>query len=360
MYKRIARAALVAVIGTAALSYGTLEKRVTVVVEGRPVAVRTFASNVAATLERAGIEVTPRDRVTPDLDASIAEGQTIVVRRAKRVTVVLDGTTRLRRVTALRVEGALAELGITDLDRRDIVSPSPDARVHPGMTIRYRAADRIIVVVAGRRQRVVSTLPRVAGVLEQLGVRINPLDRVSPALDDLHLGRQIRVQRVRRSLHADRIRVPFRTVERRTRELEFGQRKVADEGRVGIRRIRYRITLVDGRPARRVRLDETLLRAPRPRVVLIGTSYPGCYCDSGSSSGGASWYHRDDGLTAAHKTLPFGTVVRVENVANGRWVNVRIRDRGPFVAGRIIDLSDDAFARLAPLSKGVISVRIRW
>jgi len=45
------------------------------------------------------------------------------------------------------------------------------------------------------------------------------------------------------------------------------------------------------------------------------------------------------GLTAAHRTLPFGTLVRVTDLANGRSVIVRINDRGPFVAGRIIDLT---------------------
>jgi rare lipoprotein A len=47
---------------------------------------------------------------------------------------------------------------------------------------------------------------------------------------------------------------------------------------------------------------------------------------------------RSSGLTAAHRTLPFGTMVRVTNHSNGRSVMVRINDRGPFVKGRIIDL----------------------
>jgi rare lipoprotein A len=51
---------------------------------------------------------------------------------------------------------------------------------------------------------------------------------------------------------------------------------------------------------------------------------------------------RPDGLTAAHRTLPFGTRVRVTNKSNGRSVVVRINDRGPFVRGRIIDLTPAA------------------
>ena len=48
------------------------------------------------------------------------------------------------------------------------------------------------------------------------------------------------------------------------------------------------------------------------------------------------------GLTAAHRTLPFGTVVRVQSQVNGRTVDVRINDRGPFLARRVIDLSRGA------------------
>src|ERR1700685_197209 len=60
-------------------------------------------------------------------------------------------------------------------------------------------------------------------------------------------------------------------------------------------------------------------------------------------------------LTAAHRTLPFGTMVRVTNLANGRSIVVRVNDRGPFVKNRVIDLSQAAaqqlqFSGLAPVS----------
>lgn len=63
-------------------------------------------------------------------------------------------------------------------------------------------------------------------------------------------------------------------------------------------------------------------------------------------------------LTAAHRSLPFGSQVKVTNLRNGKSTLVSINERGPFVKGRIIDLSQAAFKRLAPLSAGVISVRI--
>ena len=62
--------------------------------------------------------------------------------------------------------------------------------------------------------------------------------------------------------------------------------------------------------------------------------------------------------TAAHKKLPFGTRVKVTNIKNGKSVIVRINDRGPFVKGRIIDLSGSAFGSIAKFDDGVITVKI--
>jgi rare lipoprotein A len=63
-------------------------------------------------------------------------------------------------------------------------------------------------------------------------------------------------------------------------------------------------------------------------------------------------------LTAAHKTLPFGTFVRVENLDNGHRVDVRINDRGPFVRGRIIDLSYTAAKQIGMVGPGTARVRV--
>ncbi|THF49033.1 rare lipoprotein A [Agrobacterium vitis] len=82
-----------------------------------------------------------------------------------------------------------------------------------------------------------------------------------------------------------------------------------------------------------------------------------------TSCGGASWYaehsrtasgeHMNPSkLTAAHKTLPFGTQVKVTNRKNGKTVVVRINDRGPFIKGRVLDLSKAAAANLGMVASG--------
>lgn len=92
----------------------------------------------------------------------------------------------------------------------------------------------------------------------------------------------------------------------------------------------------------------------------------------GASTGIASWYGAEfhgrttssreiydmDDLTAAHRTLPFGTYVMVTNLANGRSVVVRINDRGPFVRGRLIDLSYAAARVLDIVGPGTARVRL--
>lgn len=95
-----------------------------------------------------------------------------------------------------------------------------------------------------------------------------------------------------------------------------------------------------------------------------------------TESGQASFYGAGDGfngkktangetfnknkLTAAHKTLPFGTIVKVTNLSNGQSVKVRINDRGPFVKGRIIDLSEKAAKKIDMRTKGVADVRLKY
>jgi len=63
-------------------------------------------------------------------------------------------------------------------------------------------------------------------------------------------------------------------------------------------------------------------------------------------------------LTAAHRVLPLGTVIKVTHLANGRWVVVKVNDRGPFIEGRILDLSFAAALELEMVEAGTAEVMI--
>ena len=135
--------------------------------------------------------------------------------------------------------------------------------------------------------------------------------------------------------------------------LAQGKSRVLEPGRIGLVRRMFLDRFEDGRPVGRILVAVEVLREPVSRVLVLGTK------ETGVEVGVASWYERT-GMTAAHPWLPFGTRVTVTSLATGPSVTVVINDRGPFVEGRIIDLSDDAFARLAPFSSGVCTVRITW
>jgi len=95
--------------------------------------------------------------------------------------------------------------------------------------------------------------------------------------------------------------------------------------------------------------------APGASSVGIASYYAAKYHGRTTASGETF----DNGkLTAAHRTLPFGTTVRVTNLTNGRSVTVRVNDRGPFVAGRIIDLSRAAAKRLDMIDAGLARVKV--
>lgn len=99
---------------------------------------------------------------------------------------------------------------------------------------------------------------------------------------------------------------------------------------------------------------------------------PGAPASAWTQTGIASWYGQPfhgrttasgerfdmNKLTCAHKTLPFGTRLRVENLDNGRAVTLRVNDRGPFVEGRILDVSRGAAEELEMIGPGTARVRI--
>ena len=110
-------------------------------------------------------------------------------------------------------------------------------------------------------------------------------------------------------------------------------------------------------------------------AVVIASSFMINYkADAAPAQGGAkiqrghaSWYQHGrrtangeafnpDGMTAAHRTLPFGTRVRVVNEKTGRSVIVRINDRGPFVGGRIIDLARGAARQIGMGGSATVSL----
>ena len=92
-------------------------------------------------------------------------------------------------------------------------------------------------------------------------------------------------------------------------------------------------------------------QSDQPTTVIASYYYHGHTTANGEK-------FKPDGLTAAHKTLPFGTKVKVTNTHNDKSVVVRINDRGPFIKGRTIDLSRGAAKEIGMIKTGVARVTL--
>jgi uncharacterized protein YabE (DUF348 family) len=356
--RKVAQAALVAVLAASAVAYGALEKHVTVRVEGSTIRVGTFADTVSEALHRADITLGPGDRVLPSLGTHLSEGMLIEVRRAKPITLLLNGMPRQVIVTGLTVDEVIQEMKLST-SLSDFVGAPRSERIVAGMVLVYRNAIGLEVVHDGKTDRVITNAATVRDVLADLDVTLGKSDIVSPSVNTLpRAGLVVQVVRVGIHVETSLRKIAFTTVAKGDPYMERGTHETVRGGRAGLEQVRERVTYKDGRPVSRVLLAARTIRAPVTKILAIGTG-PRCICTRGVQTGDGTWY-RAPTLTAAHPTLPFGTVVRVTNLANGKTVTVTIRDRGPTGPGRVIDLSDDAFARIADLNEGVIRVRLRW
>lgn len=132
---------------------------------------------------------------------------------------------------------------------------------------------------------------------------------------------------------------------------------MSDSTRIGVLVSALFLAVLSG-PVSVSAAEETGSTAERaaPSKPFMQTGLASYYAARGRKSSGKS---HNGGLTAAHRTLPFGSRVHVTDIRSGRQVVVVIDDRGPFRKKRIIDLSREAAARLGILKRGIARVRIK-
>ena len=95
-------------------------------------------------------------------------------------------------------------------------------------------------------------------------------------------------------------------------------------------------------------------------LLLSNTHKASFYADkfNGRKTASGSVFNNDS-LTAAHKTLKFGTIVEITNIKNNKSVIVRITDRGPYIKGREFDLSKKAFNQIGSINQGIIKIKYK-
>ena len=336
------------VLAVAALSYLAISKQVTLVVDGRPEALRTMSANVGELLVGEGIDLAAGLSVQPPPATRLADGMTVRVDSLAELRAVAGRTSGVGVWVVEGITGPWSKIA------GQLVEGSPSAS---GAGIASVVAVRAVVM--GKVHDVLTNAATAGELLSAMGITPDADDRVQPSPSTpLHVGSRIRFDQVRVFTKNVDAPIPFTTGTTTSTRLDPGAIRVVQSGVDGVLRTTYRVKVVNGRIVGRMVLDRHVMQEAVPERRVVGATSGGG--GSGSQVGEASWYDTPwDGLTAAHPWLPFGTHVTVTNIATGESVVVVINDRGPF-GGRIIDLSDEAFAVLAPLGQGVMQVRLTW
>jgi uncharacterized protein YabE (DUF348 family) len=346
--KAIGNAVVVTVLISAGVTYLAIQKTVTLVVDGRPHSLRTMSANVGELLSVTGIALDGRDQVEPPPSTPLSDGMTVVV-DTQPLTATMTSS---EDVGVWVMEGASGPAATPTAGRAE-TPLSADGWVGTSPVVHAR------VVVKGKEHDVLTNAATVGALLSAMGIRPDQSDRVLPSpKTPLHDGALVAFTdvdvRTQRAVQP----IPFDTLTTYTRSLAPGVVRVVSGGRTGRLLEVYRVRAVDGRVVSRTVIRRQILEEAEPRRRLVGSADGAIH---GSENGVASWYSfaPGSGLTAAHPWLPFGTVVTVTNLENGKRIQVVINDRGPF-GGRVIDLSEEAFSALASLGHGVIDVRLTW
>lgn len=372
----MAATVVVGVVLVAGVVNLSLRKHVNLVVDGERQTVSTTSDSVEDLLADEGITMSTAVLVQPSPTSVLADGMTVVVNPAH----VAPGAEGFLAASAARNTGerpavfesptdvgvwVMAGTGQASVDLTDQLVESDFSASSAGTS----PAVSVQAVVLGKVRDVLTNADTTGELLSAMGIQPDADDRVRPSLETpLHDGTAVTFDEVRvvTTMHA--ITIPFDVHTEYTPRMTPGTPvKVLEPGREGRGIGTFRVISVNGEVESRQLIGRWIEREPvterrlsPPQSMYAGTTeVPGT--DGASQSGLATWYDPPwSGLTAAHPTLPFGTLVTVTDDETGRSVTVTINDRGPFGTGRIIDLSPEAFSVLQPLGAGVLDVSIAW
>ena len=280
---------VLAVVATT-VGYASMNKTVTLSVDGRAEQVSTLGGTVGDVLEAEGVEVGERDVVVPAPESEVNDGTRIAVRYARPLQLVVDGQEKSYWVTATDVTSALDQLGLRYAGADLSVSRNADIG-RDGLDLEVVTAKDIKIKNGARNVRTV-TVPAltVAEALEDLGIELGKRDEVAPARSaEIESGDKIAVTRVRVDTRKVEESVAFDTVEKSDSSMLEGETETVREGRDGARSVVYRLRFENGELVRRTELRSTVLTEPRDAVVKVGTKEPEPEPAANYASGGSVW-----------------------------------------------------------------------
>ncbi len=269
--RRIAQAAVLTSLVAGAVGVSHLDKSVTLSVDGKASTVHAFASTVGDVLEKQDIAIREHDVVVPAPGTQIADGQKIVVRYGRKLTVTIDGATRDYWTTATTVAAALQELGIR-ADSAKLSASRSMSLGRQGLTLSVTTPKDVVVRVDGKNRTARTTGATVADVLSELKVAKDADDRVKPApTTAVTAGLKIAVLRVTSTEVKETKAVSAPVTRKSDSSLYKGQTKTLKAGSDGAKVVTYKVVTVDGKVESKKAIATKLTQAPVASVVAVGT-----------------------------------------------------------------------------------------
>ena len=270
--RSVVQLGVVAAVAAGAFSVAHLDKAVALSVDGHTSEVHVMGSTVADLLSKQGITVGAHDTVVPAADQPLDDGETVVVRYGRELTVTLDGSTRTYWTTATSVEAAMRELDLrTAPDARMSVSRDlPLGRQGLAMTIE---TPHDVTFSADGRTLTTSTTARTVGdLLTQQEVVLKGQDYVQPAASTpLTDGLKVAVHRIGTLTMTTTEAVGFGTVRRTDPSMTVGTTRTETAGKAGTRVVRWNEVWLDGKIFSRTRTGDSVTAAPVDQVVVVGS-----------------------------------------------------------------------------------------
>jgi len=264
-------AVLLALVGGGATAVA-MDKTVTVTVDGRDRTLHTYAADVASALAATGMLPTAQDRVEPALSTDVADGDHIIVSRARKLTLMEGASEREVWTTAAYVGDALAGLGVDAAPIQMSVAPN-SAIPLAGMALELRVPrDVSLTDGTGVPVALTSTAGTVAALLAEQDIELG-IDDISVPAGGTALTEGMSVQVVRNGV-GDVVEIrpiapPEQIVE--DPEMPRGKKVVVEKGRPGERTAIMRVWVQNGEEVRREQVRAGSSTPPRPRIVKVGT-----------------------------------------------------------------------------------------
>lgn len=242
-------------------------------------------------------------------------------------------------------------LGVT-IFSEDKVTALPPPEMGLGSRIIITRATKVNVTDAKVKKVYRTWQTNIRDLLKEKNIELLGKDSSLPGIStSLSFNMSVTITRVAEVEVKESENIDYKVVKQYDSSLEKGNNYISQKGNNGKKVVTYKVKRVDGAEVSRAVIDSQITKQPQNEILVVGTKVI-VY-----GTGKATWYSRNATMVAASNTLPKGTMVRVVSLASGKSVVVEIDDSG-IQSDAIIDLSDDAFAALAPLGAGVINVRV--